>query len=271
MHQAELNAEQECFLCQDPCNSLADLRNHMLIVHEVAKDQLPEYVKLSVQEKLKRKRENQEIETVKLDETADKEPKSDTEALLEETGEFKAFVEAKAKSAVKSMFSDLQDYLDGKTGAMPTAAPADANISVEDVKESFDKLFAAINGMVIPASVEEELREEFEGTKEKTSLQEETKTGTEKFKVPVQKGRAGGLAPVSSDRSSSSQGSQGSQGKLVTSYLCPYAPACSFTLSKKEFNMAGQHLMKEHKVNMKDMTGNNRQTFKFGKIKTEAV
>ena len=100
MQRAELNAEQECFLCQDPCNSLADLRNHLHIVHEVAKDHLPEYVKLSVQERLKRKRENL-IETVKLDETAEMEPKDDTEALLEESGEFKSFVEAKMKSAVK--------------------------------------------------------------------------------------------------------------------------------------------------------------------------
>ena len=38
---------------------------------------------------------------------------------------------------------------------------------MEDVEESFDKLFAAINGMVIPAPVEEKMREEFEGTKEK--------------------------------------------------------------------------------------------------------
>ena len=76
MQRAELNAEQECFLCQDPCNSLADLRNHLHIVHEVAKDSwCMEYVKLSVQERLKRKRENQQIETVKLDEAAGKEPK----------------------------------------------------------------------------------------------------------------------------------------------------------------------------------------------------
>ena len=104
----------------------------------------------------------------------------------------------------------------------------------------------------------------------KPTLQEETKTGPKKFKVPVQKARVEGLAPVSSDRSSSSQGSRGSQGKLVTTYLCPFAPACSFTLSKKEFSMAGQHLVKEHKVNMKDMAGNNGQKFKFGKMKAEA-
>ena len=35
------------------------------------------------------------------------------------------------------------------------------------MEESFDKLFAAINGIVIPAPVEKKMREEFEGTKEK--------------------------------------------------------------------------------------------------------
>ena len=191
-------------------------------------------------------------------------PRTETEALLEESGEFKSFVEAKVKSAVKSLFADLHDFLDGKTEAIPASAPANSHGSVE---ESFDKLFAAINRMVIPASVEEKLREEFEGTKEKPTMQEETKTGPKKFKVPVQKARVEGLAPVCSDRSSSSQGGRGSQGKLVTTYLCPFAPACSFTLSKKEFSMAGQHLVKEHRVNMKDMAGNNGQKFKFGKIK----
>ena len=78
---------------------------------------------------------------MKLDETAEKEPKDDTEALLEETGEFKAFVEAKVKSAVKSLFADLHDLLDGKTEAIQTSAPANSNASVEDVEESFDKLF----------------------------------------------------------------------------------------------------------------------------------
>ena len=71
------------------------------------------------------------------------------------------------KSAVKSLFADLHNVIDGKTEAIPTSAPKNSNASVEDVEESFDKLFAAINGIVIPAPVEKKMREEFEGTKEK--------------------------------------------------------------------------------------------------------
>ena len=51
--ETPLNAEeQECCLCQDSCNSVPDLRNHLQLVHNLKKSERDVYVKLSVEEKL---------------------------------------------------------------------------------------------------------------------------------------------------------------------------------------------------------------------------
>ena len=61
---------------------------------------------------------------------------------------------------VKSSGSTERDQDEGQGQGPASSRAENPNASVEDVEESFDKLFAAINGMVIPASVEENLREE---------------------------------------------------------------------------------------------------------------
>ena len=68
---------------------------------------------------------------------------------------------------VKSSGSTESDQDEGQGQGPASSRAENSNASVEDVEESFDKLFTAINGMVIPAPVEEKMKEEFEGTKEK--------------------------------------------------------------------------------------------------------
>ena len=54
--ESPFNAEQECCLCQDSCNSLSDLKNHLRVAHNLKKSDRSVYVKLSVEEKLKKKK-----------------------------------------------------------------------------------------------------------------------------------------------------------------------------------------------------------------------
>ena len=68
---------------------------------------------------------------------------------------------------VKSSGSTESDQDEGQGQGPASSRAENPNASVEDVEESFDKLFAAINGIVIPAPVEKKMREEFEDTKEK--------------------------------------------------------------------------------------------------------
>ena len=68
---------------------------------------------------------------------------------------------------MKSSGSTERDQDEGQGQGPASSRAENSNASVEDVEESFDKLFAAINGIVIPAPVEKKMREEFEGTKEK--------------------------------------------------------------------------------------------------------
>ena len=59
---------------------------------------------------------------------------------------------------VKSSGSTESDQDEGQGQGPASSRAENSNASVEDVEESFEKLFAAINEMVISASVEEELR-----------------------------------------------------------------------------------------------------------------
>ena len=56
-----LNAEQECCLCQSSCNSLNDLKNHLQYVHNLKKSERDVYVKLSIEEKQKKKEEGENV------------------------------------------------------------------------------------------------------------------------------------------------------------------------------------------------------------------
>jgi len=283
-----LNAEQECCLCQDACNSVNDLKNHLQIVHNLKKSETDVYVNLSVEEKLKRKEEMGENGLEREDEGFFK--KSDHEEEISE--EFKSFLEAEVKSSFNLLFKDLFDVLDGK--AIPDIPEGDMeeDFSIADIQDAFDNLGEAFENMEIPDSVMISLREEFEAQKtdngkhvevssvvenpeeakrkpreqerslnvEKPTVKEEAKKKkrekTSNFKVPEKLAGEAGLAPVQSDRSSRSGSLGSSTGKPVSIYSCPYAPSCSFQLTKKEMRDAAKvcnHLKNQHQVTEEDM------------------
>ena len=235
--ETPLNAEeQECCLCQDSCNSVPDLRNHLQLVHNLKKSERDVYVKLSVEEKLKRKEEMGGNGLEREDEGFFKE--TDQEEEISE--EFKSFLEAEVKSSFNFLFKDLFDVMDGK--AVPDIPEGDMgeDFSVADIRKAFDDLGEAFENMEIPDSVMTSLREEYEAQKtdigthvevssvvenleeakrktrekegslkvEKPNLDEDAKKKKKKsekissFKVPEKLGGEAGLAPVQSDRSS---------------------------------------------------------------------
>ena len=233
--ETPLNAEeQECCLCQDSCNSVPDLRNHLQLVHNLKKSERDVYVKLSVEEKLKRKAEMGENGLEREDEGFFRE----TSAEEEISEEFKSFLEAEVKSSFNFLFKDLFDVLDGKAVADIPEGDMEEDFSIADIRSAFDDLGEAFENMEIPDSVMTSLREEFEAQKtdigthvefssvvenpeeakrktrekegslkvEKSNVEDEAKKKkSEKnssFKVPEKLGGEAGLAPVQSDRSS---------------------------------------------------------------------
>ena len=218
-----LNAEQECCLCQDSCNSLNDLKNHLQVVHNLKKSDRAVYVKLSVEEKLKKKT------TITLEGEGFPEETDDAEEISEE---FKAFLEAEVKSSLNFLFKDLFDVLDGKAAPDIPEGDLEEDFSIADIRDAFENLGEAMENMDIPDSVMTSLREEFEAQKtdivedeepkrkqrgkessvkiessevsnvvEKPNLEERReKKGS--FKVPEKRGSEAGLMPVTSDHSS---------------------------------------------------------------------
>ena len=188
------------------------------MVHNLKKSERDVYVKLSVEEKLKRKEEMGE------DEGFFKE----TSAEEEISEEFKSFLEAEVKSSFNFLFKDLFDVLDGKAVADIPEGDLEEDFSIADIRSAFDDLGEAFENMEIPDSVMTSLREEFEAqktdigkhvevssvvenleeakrkTREKEgSLKvEKSKEKNSSFKVPEKLGGEAGLAPVQSDRSS---------------------------------------------------------------------
>ena len=195
------------------------------MVHNLKKSERDVYVKLSVEEKLKRKEEMGE------DEGFFKE----TSAEEEISEEFKSFLEAEVKSSFDILFKDLFDVLDGKTLPDVPEGDMEKDFSIADIRDAFDELGEAFDNMEIPDSLITSLREEFEAQKtdistpdevssvvenreeakgkprkEERSLKVEKQFANEEakkkkreksFKVPEKLGEAG-LAPVQSDRSS---------------------------------------------------------------------
>ena len=214
-----LNAEQECCLCQDSCNSLNDLKNHLQVVHNLKKSDRAVYVKLSVEEKLKKKETIITLEGEGLSvETGDEEEISE---------EFKAFLEAEVKSSMNFLFKDLFDVLDGKAVRDLPEEDLEEDFSIADIRDAFENLGEAMEKMDIPDSVMTSLREEFEA--QKTDIVEEepkrkqssfkSESGElsniienpnvegkmekkSSFKVPEKRTGEVGLAPVTSDHSS---------------------------------------------------------------------
>ena len=214
-----LNAEQECCLCQDSCNSLNDLKNHLQVVHNLKKSDRAVYVKLSVEEKLKKKETIITLEGEGLSvETGDEEEISE---------EFKAFLEAEVKSSMNFLFKDLFDVLDGKAVRDLPEEDLEEDFSIADIRDAFENLGEAMEKMDIPDSVMTSLREEFEA--QRTDIVEEelkrkqssfkSESGElsniienpnvegkmekkSSFKVPEKRTGEVGLAPVTSDHSS---------------------------------------------------------------------
>ena len=213
-----LNAEQECCLCQDSCNSLNDLKNHLQVVHNLKKSDRAVYVKLSVEEKLKKKETIITLEGEGLSEETDDDEISE---------EFKAFLEAEVKSSMNFLFKDLFDVLDGKAVRDLPEEDLEEDFSIADIRDAFENLGEAMEKMDIPDSVMTSLREEFEA--QKTDIVEEelkrkqssfkSESGElsniienpnvegkmekkSSFKVPEKRTGEVGLAPVTSDHSS---------------------------------------------------------------------
>ena len=229
--ESPLNAEQECCLCQSSCNSLNDLKNHLQYVHNLKKSERDVYVKLSIEEKLKKKEEGENV-LEREDESFFKENEGKEEEISEA---FKSFLEAEVKSSFNILFKDLFDVLDGKTLPDVPEGDMDKGFSIADIRDAFDELGEAFDNMEIPDSLITSLREEFEAQKtdigkpdevssvvenreeakgkprkEERSLKVEKPFANEEakkkkreksFKVPEKLGEAG-LAPVQSDRSS---------------------------------------------------------------------
>lgn len=265
---------------------MIDLRNHLQMVHNLKKSERDVYVKLSVEEKLKRKEEMGENGLEREDEGFFRE----TSAEEEISEEFKSFLEAEVKSSFNFLFKDLFDVLDGKAVADIPEGDLEEDFSIADIRSAFDDLGEAFENMEIPDSVMTSLREEFEAQKtdigthvevssvvenleeakrktrekegslkvEKPNVEDEAKKKEKNssFKVPEKLGGEAGLAPVQSDRSSRSGSLGSSTGKPVSIYSCPYAPLCSFQLTKKEMRDPAKvpnHLKNQHQVTDEDI------------------
>jgi len=273
---------------------LNDLKNHLQFVHNLKRSERDVYVKLSVDEKLKRKEEGEHV-LEREDEGFFKE--TDQEEEISE--EFKSFLEAEVKSSFNFLFKDLFDVMDGK--AVPDIPEGDMgeDFSVADIRKAFDDLGEAFENMEIPDSVMTSLREEFEAQKTDVGkrvevssvvenpeeakrkprekersfkvVKEEGKKKREKnsFKVPEKLAGEAGLVPVQSDRSSRSGSLGSSTGKTVSIYNCPYASVCGFQLTKKEMMDPAKvlnHLKNKHQVTDEDIAvavkeGNKKYKF----------
>ena len=201
------NSDQMCYLCKDPCSSLADLKQHIKVVHNLKKSEADVFVKLSVEEKLRRKEE------ANLDEEEEKE--------LSE--EFKAFLEAEVKSSFDFLFKDLFDVLNGKVVPNIPEEELDEDFSVSDIRDAFQRLGDEIQNVEIPEALIDAFKQDFESQKlERENSKQEQNTNTKKdpntdterepkrkqrderqrFKIPERREVETGLLPITSDHSS---------------------------------------------------------------------
>ena len=201
------NSDQMCYICKDLCSSLADLKQHIKVVHNLKKSEAHVFVKLSVEEKLRRKEE------ANLDEEEEKE--------LSE--EFKAFLEAEVKSSFDFLFKDLFDVLNGKVVPNIPEEELDEDFSVSDIRDAFQRLGDEIQNVEIPESLIDAFKQDFESQKlERRNSEQEQNTNTKKdpntdteqepkrkqrderqrFKIPERREVETGLLPITSDHSS---------------------------------------------------------------------
>ena len=201
------NSDQMCYLCKDLCSSLADLKQHIKVVHNLKKSEADVFVKLSVEEKLRRKEE------ANLDEEEEKE--------LSE--EFKAFLEAEVKSSFDFLFKDLFDVLNGKVVPNIPEEELDEDFSVSDIRDAFQRLGDEIQNVEIRESLIDAFKQDFESQKlERENSKQEQNTNTKKdpntdterepkrkqrderqrFKIPERREAETGLLPITSDHSS---------------------------------------------------------------------
>ena len=151
--------------------------------------------------------------------------------------DYKNFLEEKAKSAFESLFGNLQMVLDGKIDPVETGL-LDGGVGGEaGIRESFDRLRSAIRSM--PSSIEDELRKEFEETKEKSekvkvfldNVEEVLTNEKEQIEIDPrekdERSKGSVLKPRSSEQSNQSIGE-----KTVTTYICPVSKSCNFILTK---------------------------------------
>ena len=151
--------------------------------------------------------------------------------------DYKNFLEEKAKSAFESLFGNLQMVLDGKIDPVETGL-LDRGVEGEaGIRESFDRLRSAIRSM--PSSIEDELRKEFEETKEKSekvkvfldNVEEVLTNEKEQIEIDPrekdERSKESVLKPRSSEQSNQSVGE-----KTVTTYICPVSKSCNFILTK---------------------------------------
>ena len=204
------NSYQMCYLCKDLCSSLADLKQHIKVVHNLKKSEADVFVKLSVEEKLRSKQE------ANLDEKVD-----DKEEEL--TEEFKAFLEAEVKSSFDFLFKDLFDVLNGKVVPNIPEEELDEDFSVSDIRDAFQRLGDEIQNVEIPESLIDAFKQDFESQKlERENSKQEQNTNTKKdpntdterepkrkqrderqrFKIPERREVETGLLPITSDHSS---------------------------------------------------------------------
>jgi len=136
------NSDQMCYLCKDPCSSLADLKQHIKVVHNLKKSEADVFVKLSVEEKLRSKEEaNLDEKVVDYDEEE------------ELTEELKVFLEAEVKSSFDFLFKDLFDVLNGKIVPNFPEEELDEDFSVSDIRDAFQRLGDEIQNVEIPESL----------------------------------------------------------------------------------------------------------------------
>ena len=150
--------------------------------------------------------------------------------------DYKNFLEEKAKSAFESLFGNLQMVLDGKIDPVETGL-LDGGVGEAGIRESFDRLRSAIRSM--PSSIEDELRKEFEETKEKSekvkvfldNVEEVLTNEKEQIEIDPrekdERSKESVLKPISSEQSNQSVGE-----KTVTTYICPVSESCNFILTK---------------------------------------
>ena len=148
--------------------------------------------------------------------------------------DYKNFLEEKAKSAFESLFGNLQMVLDGKIDPVETGL-LDGVVGEAGIRESFDRLRSAIRSM--PSSIEDELRKEFEETKEKSekvfldNVEEVLTNEKEQIEIDPrekdERSKESVLKPRSSEQSNHSVGE-----KTVTTYICPVSKSCNFILTK---------------------------------------